>query len=274
VNWDLAAAPGGGGFLWTEGDPYEGSDFKVAFGKAGGTVGGSRKVLPAGDFAGVSILARRDGSTTLAVSRGDGLLLERVRTPAGRFGPRRTIARRRRDDSVRGRWSYGRDQEFAIFDSLTTRTWSTRARGGTFRTSRGLPRASDALDVAPDGSVLSLAEAGEPPSLVAAFRAPGAAGFVAARRRVARHSRYSLISPVAAAANRGRGMAVWEVDPEEGRSRVYARRLQRGAPVGAARRLSVDGGPAFSPAAAATPSGRTYVAWVETGRIAVARYIP
>jgi hypothetical protein len=275
VNWDLAAAPDGGGFLWTEGDPYEGSDFKAAFGNARGTVGGSRKVLPAGDFAGVSILRRRDGSTTLAVSRGDGLLFERVRTPAGRFGPRRTIARRRRDDSVTRRWSYGRDQEFAVFDSLTTTTWSTRSRGGSFRTFRKLPGdVSAAGDVALDGSALSLTEVGEPPSLVAAYLAPGAPRFVAARQRIARHSRYSLISPVAAAANRGRGMAVWEVAPEEGPSRVFARRLHRGAPVGATRRLSIDGGPAHSPAAAATPSGRTYVAWVETGRIAVARYIP
>ena len=273
-EWDVAAGPGGGGFLWAHGDSGLGHDLAAAFGTPGGTVGGRSTVLRAGEyFEELSLLIRRGGSASLAVKHGDGLLLERVRSRGGRYGPRRTIARRGAGESFAGRWADARDREFAVW-GFSDSVWSTRSPGGAFRTFRRFPaRTLGGLDVALDGGVTSVAESGERPSVFASFRAPGARGF-STPRRLATHGRFASVGPRAAAANRGRGMAVWGVTPEEGASRVYARRLLRGAPVGAARRMQVGGGQALSPVTAASASGRTYVVWVEDGRVATARYIP
>lgn len=272
--WDLAAGPNGGGFLWSLGIVEIGDDLTAAFGTSRGTVGKGRRILDAGRgyFEFASILFRRGGSASLAVSRDDGVVIERVRTPAGRFGPRRTLARKLGTNSLRGRWLFGADREFATFGFFTPSAWSRRAPGQTFQTVRNLSsRSAGPIDVAPDGGALALAEIGGAPSLWSSYLAPGATR-LSTPRRLAKHSRWASLAIVPVAANRGRGMAVWRVSPETGAGRVFARRLRRGVPVGAARRMGGAG--AHSPVAGASASGRTYVAWIEAGRVATARYIP
>jgi hypothetical protein len=272
--WDLAAGPDGGGFLWSLGIPEIGDDLHTAFGTSRGAVGKDRRIMQAGRgyFESASILIRRGGTASLAVSRDDGALFERVRTRGGRFGATRTIARLRGSDSLRGRWLFGADREFAAIGYFDPERWSRRAPGGTFRTIRDVSsRGADGMDVAPDGSALALAETGEAPSLWATGLGPSGTRF-STPKRIAKHSRWASLDIVPVAANRGRGMAVWQASPETGAGRVYARRLLRGVPVGATRRMG--GSSAHSPTAGASASGRTYVVWAEGGRITYARYVP
>jgi hypothetical protein len=274
ASWDLAAGPNGGAYLWTLGDVDIGDDLTMAVGSTGGTVGKGRKVLDAGRryFESVSLLFRRGGSASLAVSRDDGVVIERVRTPGGRFGPGRTLARGRGSNGLLARWLYGADREFATFGFFSPNQWTRRAPGATLQTFRNFSgRTSGEVDVAPDGGVLTLAETGDAPRVWASYLSPGGTR-LSTPRRIAKHSQWASVETVPVAANGGRGMAVWHASPEEGGGHVFAQRLLRGVPAGPTRRM--DGGSAHSPAAGASASGRTYVVWVEGGRIVSSRYVP
>ncbi|MDQ3933258.1 MAG: hypothetical protein M3340_01350 [Actinomycetota bacterium] len=282
IDAQVAAGPGGGGFLWTTSDIGFPEIVVAAFGGAGGLVRGSHTLGRAGDdyYEGVSLVMRRDGSASIVAGVSAGVIRERVRRRSGAFGRWRTIVR---DDGLRfaARWADAAGREFmtGTYDHRGYR-WSTRAPGGRFSRFRSFPRrGGGAIDVAPDGRVLSVSTVGgfnSRPSVYASARRPGRSFSTPRRVAGAVGDRHDFVNTTAALGNRGRGMAVWDVSPDElGPLKVFARPVRGGVPTGSTRQLQLNpGDPAYSPSAAASASGLTTVVWVEKGRIVAARYVP
>ena len=278
VDFDMAAGPNGGGFIWSTGF-IPGDVLVVAFGERGGRIGKTRTIARSKDYyEGLSVAFYSGGRVSLLAGLGAGPVMERIRSRSGSYSSWRRIATHEAPFFFNTRLRDARGNELLVWSSSFDGTdVATRRPGGRVGRKSSLPRrARGALSIAPDGSLL--AARSERDGVHASARLPGGAlgpafpGPAFGPDRLVGSSR-KISDAAPAAGNRARGVVAWTVEPGRG----YVRAWSGHAPRGRFRRLHLAGASSdriHSVSTAAAASGRALAVWAQAGRIGLVRYQP